>query len=1188
MKPTLCWRRAARRRLRQLLLLFLFTLSIPAALAQTDAVLVGRVTDAKGIPIPSVTITVHSPTGAMTPMRTLTDAEGRYRIPALPPRNDYLVVAEIVHYARVEVGPVDLDPGKTTTVNISLIPASETSETVVVVAKGDIVDLSSTKTSTVFNSEFIAGLPIMGRTYQSILTLAPGVTDVDGDGNPNINGARDTELQTLLDGANTTDPFSGTFGMNVNIESIAEIEVITTGFPAEYSGAQGGFANIVTKSGGNDITGSFKFFYRSDLLDNDGSNNNDFSNAMLFEDLDGFQDIRPFFTLGGPIVKNRLWYFVALEFISRETPVNAGRVAFLETETGWNNFAKISWQINSNNRLAVQLSQDPRRFTGLNLRTGVSPESDFNFDQGGSVATVRWTSNISPSILLETLASRFDTSIDILPITDAAPCLLDTQDRCIPAAEDVYTLDDRTGLTHGPYFLTHRDTRRRDTLKSSLSLYKDDSSGQHNLKLGVEVAREQYTNQLSEDRVRIDDFALSSIGGGIGGGGGSSSQRFSGTIQFRDAFPEEQTRKAKKNHLGLYLQDFYKPLPNVSIQLGMRFDREKATTDGWDPFDPREEAEAFLKLLAQGRRVPVEDLLFPDALTQPGMPYDLNGDGLDDQHCRTSMDVYNNNLVTGFIIAPDGTYTLVGTPGFDVPDSMPDRFFDFIDVGGDFVCAGGSNTGVACTSDADCDFGICGIVDGVASFDPDLVGEILSASGINYGDPATGDAILFFADGNAVNEDGGTINPNCDRLGEDVLFLYTVYRRHQFDDYAGPVRFSTGVLAGTQRRLEPIEIVSNNPAPRLSISWDPWANNKTKLFAFWGRYYGTLHLASLVPELGPDPQTSVYDPNQLFLHGADAQPFVIGRFSIIQVDRDLKTPFTDEFTFGFERELSANWALSVTYINRRSRDLLQDVDINHFTRDLNGDGVADDLFGKVIPPGIFDPQQPGGIGGGSPPGEDQAGNLVAPDGLPDLFVYNPFFSEILRVGNFNSSDYESVQVVLTRRLSRQWQMSASYVWSEAVGDAEAFDSLLGDDVGTVENEFGPLAYDQTHVVKFSAVSFLPRNQVVGGIIQWSSGLPYSIIRQTSSFDSFGSSFLRTSYPTGQRNDQRNQGVWRVDLSYKKSMTWGPVAASIGVEVENLTNSDDLRIDTFDLDDLVALEAERNFGRRWQLSISMSF
>ncbi len=62
----------------------------------------------------------------------------------------------------------------------------------------------------------------------------------------------------------------------------------------------------------------------------------------------------------------------------------------------------------------------------------------------------------------------------------------------------------------------------------------------------------------------------------------------------------------------------------------------------------------------------------------------------------------------------------------------------------------------------------------------------------------------------------------------------------------------------------------------------------------------------------------------------------------------------------------------------------------------------------------------------------------------------------------------------------------------------------------------------------------------------------------------------------------------MDLNYQKSMTLGPVAASIGVEVQNLTNSDDLRIDNYNLDAFIALDATRNFGRRWQLSLSMNF
>ena len=269
------------------------------------------------------------------------------------------------------------------------------------------------------------------------------------------------------------------------------------------------------------------------------------------------------------------------------------------------------------------------------------------------------------------------------------------------------------------------------------------------------------------------------------------------------------------------------------------------------------------------------------------------------------------------------------------------------------------------------------------------------------------------------------------------------------------------------------------------------------------------------------------------------------------------------------------------------------MDINHFTRDLNGDGRPDDYFGKVIPPGGFD----SGTTGGRPRGRStpweariRQATLVAPDGLPDQFAYNPFFSEILRVGNFNSADYKSVQVVLTRRLSRQWQMNASYVWSEAVGDAESFDSVLGDDVGTVENEYGALDYDQTHVVKFSAVTFLPKEPGAGQASF--SGRPVyrtpSSGRPTRSIPSARRS-CAPHYPTEQRNDQRNEGVWRVDVNYQKNLVFGPVAASIGVEVQNLTNSDDLRINTFNLDDeLFALDETRRFGRRWQLSLSMNF
>jgi outer membrane receptor protein involved in Fe transport len=1119
-------------------------LVVPAVWAQssTQATLVGLIVDKDGNPMPGVTVTAVSPSTAMAPAATITDGDGRYRISPLTPADDYIVTAELPGFAKIVQSPVNLDPGKTTTVSLSLVPSTDMTEKITVTGKGDIVDVASTKTATVFNSEFIEGLPILGRTYQDILTLAPGVTDTDGDGNPNVNGARATDFQTRVDGANTTDPVSGTFGTNLNLESIAEIEIITTGASAEFSQAQGGFANIITKSGGNELEGSFKFFFQSDLFDNDGANNNDQTDSNLFAGLDGFNDIRPFLTVGGPILRDRLWYFVTLQYIDTEAPVNTLTFPVLATRTGWNNFYKLTWQLNPAHRLSAQVNQDPSRFTGFGLGTGVAPESDFIQDQGGLTSTVRWTYNISPSLLLETLVSRFDTGIDILPVSDPSACALDEQGRCNPFSEDLYTIDIRQGTTKGPFFLTSRDTRLRDTLKSDLSYFLDTTGGSHNIKGGFEFAREGFTNQLHTERIRLDDLQAGSGGGGggLGGGGGSVA---TGTVNFQESVPENfpgqvlldvnlngiqdegdtyvsvPQLEATKDNWGFYVQDSYKPRPNLTINIGMRFDREEATTDGYESFDPAAEADQFLRIYEVARGLPAGSATFQSAFGLPQPIYDVNGDGLDNQHCGVyDIDgaVYGDGLGDG-------------------SDGLGDDFWTYYD--GDF--------------------------DGVAT----------------VGDPD--DTVLFVPDGHA---DGASFNPFCDRQSDDTYAMIGAFTRHQFDATGEPFS-SLGKLkpergpSGSPRAGETFTIINNNVAPRFSVSWDPWADNKTKVFLTWSRFFDKLFLATLTPELGPDPRQTFYDASSI-QDGANAIPVQTGRFTVTQVDREMKTPFTDEFTIGFERELAPEWSLAVTYIKRTGRDQLQDVDQNHYVQDRNGDGVLDDNFGRIGGASDPDAAANAGISFGS--------SAVVADGQPDLFAYNPFFNQVLRVGNFNHSEYQSLQLAVTRRLSRQWQMTASYVYSEALGNAENFVSNLGNDPGTVEDEFGPLSFDQTHVIKFNAVTFLPGDQSVGGTIQWASGLPFSLVRIRNSADSFGSFLLRTTYPTEQRNDQRNEGAWLVNLNYKKNFVLGKTNASVGVEVQNLMNSDDLSIFFVDQQRFLGVGAQRNFGRRWQLSAEFHF
>ena len=132
---------------------------VPLSFGQssTQAVLMGQVVDKDGNPMPGVTVTISSPTVAMAATGTVTGADGRFRISPLPPGNDYVVLAELPGYAKIEVSPIDLNPGKTTTQNFSLVPSTETTTKITVTGRGDIVDVASTKTATVFNSEFIEG-----------------------------------------------------------------------------------------------------------------------------------------------------------------------------------------------------------------------------------------------------------------------------------------------------------------------------------------------------------------------------------------------------------------------------------------------------------------------------------------------------------------------------------------------------------------------------------------------------------------------------------------------------------------------------------------------------------------------------------------------------------------------------------------------------------------------------------------------------------------------------------------------------------------------------------------------------------------------------------------------------------------------------------------------------------------------
>ena len=369
--------------------------------------------------------------------------------------------------------------------------------------------------------------------------------------------------------------------------------------------------------------------------------------------------------------------------------------------------------------------------------------------------------------------------------------------------------------------------------------------------------------------------------------------------------------------------------------------------------------------------------------------------------------------------------------------------------------------------------------------------------------------------------------------------------------------------------------------------------------------YNNIPLVISLQELEPVRTTVEYRADLLTFQTeifGDISPSINTR----TVDSELRTPYQDEFMVSFEREIAAETSISLSYINRQFRDQLQDRDINIATADYGSCATFQQQINNrvtvVLPPdGIED--DCGGITaffGGT--NTQPPTRIQFPDGKKDLYIQNPFWGSILEIGNFNEIDYEAVVFELVRRQYRSWEMNASYTYSKAEGNGEDFLQELGNDPALRAEVDGFQSYDQRHVVKVNATTITPWGLRLGTAVTWQSGLPFSILSEDISDDILPPGTpsavpligrVRQSYPTGQRNDQRNVPYWNVDAKISKELrVGGRMNLQLSVEIFNLLNDDTYMIYNSFFERGQQLngvnEAQRRFGRRWQLGARLSF
>jgi hypothetical protein len=1277
------------------LILAFTALNLPV-LAQTNAGLKGTVVDKDGSPLPSARISIKNVSLGVS-QGAVTDARGEFRIVPLPPAHGYVLEVGFPGMGTIKMD-VDITAGKVFTTTITLRPSSELEEKVRVTAQTDVVNTETTTTATTFSSEFIDALPILGRNYQDVLTLAPGVTDVDGDGNPTIHGSRDTDVVTLVDGVSTNDPLTGQRGQELNLESIQEIEVKTAGATAEYGRAQGGFVNIVTKSGGNEFEGRAAFVLRSNVLDGDGAGIDDPRlhgglGELGLRDLT-FNDFLPFVSVGGPIVRDKAWYFVTAQYIQIEDPVNALTQAFVRTAIEKRIFGKLTWQMSTNHKLQFTVTLDPQEYLNFGIDSFTALESGYSAKRGGLNLTLKETAIFNPNVFLETTVQHFTTKPENIPTLDADTnhngILFEDRNhnRFIDATErdagedfdrdavfDIFEdinrnnaldrgedrdLDGRLtrpgagceGVTRedvdcdGHVDLFWEDENHNGSLDAGedrdgdnrLDYIDEDRNHNGQLDLGEDrngndmldtadakfgekhpmanpYIEDRNNDQASNDRVRpLPDDEIFEITTDANGnqvrtpiGASYPYGRFSPIPRDRDYEQDQRTLRITG--------------PNAGVAPGVRGYSDYTATGG--RITLREDLTVFVsdwhgqhdmkfggvvERETYERETDLRPILYPNAqpptsnIIQPtiGVQLPAQNQVFNEASSTTfgmyAVDTYKPlpNLTFGLGIRFDREAT--DSFGYTPFDPVRERaLYDRLQS------LGGAERGR--------DDKLIGNNDGIDSmgycadpiFQQEGIGNPCDFPGNPAGDDDNSVAIR------AIKQDLSKmklIAPS--RLTQHHISTNLVASSllSLFPDVQDPV---TGDIdrqklrdkgASTFQEREAFRLTNNNLAPRVSVSWDPWADSKTKVFLNWGRFYDRLFLGTVIPEEGPDTIFRYYlrDANGVTASGIPnngiGNPISKAPPSASQVDRGLQTPFSDELTAGFERELAPELSLSFTYINKKYRDQLQDRDINHSLRYFDGKPL--DALGILLPSG--------GSGGG-------ASATRIKDNKPDLYIHNFFFNQVFRTSNINRAIYHGVEVQLTKRLSRKWQMDASYTYSRTLAQAGAFESFLGDDPATVNQEYGYAEDDQRHVVKLNAITYLPKDWQVGGTMTWTSGLPYSVVSTFLALDNFDFPQFRLLYgyvpdradPLTntrdfnilRRNDHRNDPVFNIDLLARKSFVMGKLNSKVNLTVQNVLNRDNLRIFSYEpaapnRGGALQLDSERDFGRRFQVGIEFEF
>src|SRR5690242_7530185 len=289
--------------------------SLNAQAQATTGIIRGVVTDPAGAPVANSQVVLHETQTNFT--RTLTtDAAGNFTGTLLP-LGTYDVTARAVGFAEAKRTGIPLGVGETVALQLQL--AAVTLAPVTVEATRQVVEATKVEASTPLPAEVVSTLPNNGRNFINLTLLTPNVAIVQGpDGDElTIGGQRGIHNNVSVDGADFNNPFFGEQrggqrpAFTFNLDAVQELVVVSQGANAEFGRSSGGFVNVITKSGTNDLHGSLHYYGKFDALSGSPEHTSPSGAVQTFNP--DFSQHQFGFTLGGPLKRDRAFFFVAYD-----------------------------------------------------------------------------------------------------------------------------------------------------------------------------------------------------------------------------------------------------------------------------------------------------------------------------------------------------------------------------------------------------------------------------------------------------------------------------------------------------------------------------------------------------------------------------------------------------------------------------------------------------------------------------------------------------------------------------------------------------------------------------------------------------------------------------------------------------------------------------------------------------------